>query len=134
MYISDDYYSEELEEEDCEDDALPGDEPSDMEDDSADSPEVDSNTWNPSPTFRFQMTRWWKYYKPKLLYDYVRVAYLLCPRPTVIEHAKNYRDPQDNDAVDRLREKLLVPSIEVDDFKKMAMSAKLLDKFWTELK
>ena len=80
------------------------------------------------------MTRWWKYYKPKLLSDYVRVAYLLCPHPTVIEHAKKYRDPQDNDAVDRLIEKLLVPSTEVDDFKKMTMSAKLLDKFWTELK
>ena len=109
-------------------------EPSDIEDDSAECPKVDENTWNPSPTFRFQMTRWWKYYKPKLLSDYVRVAYLLCPHPTVIEHAKKYRDPQDNDAVDRLIEKLLVPSTEVDDFKKMTMSAKLLDKFWTELK
>ena len=134
MYTSDDYYSEESEEEDCENDALPGDEPSDMEDDSADSPEVDSNTWNPSPTFCFQMTRWWRYYKPKLLSDYVRVAYLLCPHPTIIEHAKKNRDPKDDEAVDRLIEKLFVPSTEVDDFKRMSMSAKLLDKFWTELK
>ncbi len=55
-------------------------------------PQVAEDSWNPSPTFCFQMTKWWKYYKPKLLSDYVRVDYLLCPVLIVIEHAKKNRD------------------------------------------
>ena len=73
-----------------------------------------------------------KHYRPKLLSDYVRVVYLLCPVPIVIEHTKKHRDQQDDEAVDYLIEKLFVPSVEVDNFKKMALSAMLLDKFWCE--
>ncbi len=64
---------------------------SDMEPDE-EPPEVAEDSWNPSPTFHYHMNRWWKHYRPKLFSDYVRVAYLLCLVPIVIEHAKKNRD------------------------------------------
>jgi hypothetical protein len=125
------YYSEASAEDESETDSKS--DSSDMETDE-EPPEVAEDSWNPSPTFRYHMNRWWKHYRPKLLSDYVRVAYLLCPVPIVIEHAKKNRDQQDDEAVDRLIEKLFVPSTEVDTFKRMTLSATLLDKFWSELK
>ena len=109
------YYSEASAEDESETDSKS--DSSDMETDE-EPPEVAEDSWNPSPTFRYHMNRWWKHYRPKLLSDYVRVAYLLCPVPIVIEHAKKNRDQQDDEAVDRLIEKLFVPSTEVDTFKR----------------
>jgi len=125
------YYSDASAEDESETDSKS--DTSDMETDE-EPPEVAEDSWNPSSIFRYHMNRWWKHYRPKLLSDYVRVAYLLCPVPIVIEHAKKNRDQQDDEAVDRLIEKLFVPSTEVDTFKRMTLSATLLDKFWSELK
>ena len=125
------YYSEASIEDESESDSRS--DTSEMEPDEG-PPEVTEDSWNPCPTFRYNMNRWWNHYRPKLLSDYVRVAYLLCPVPIVIEHAKKNRDQQDDEAVDWLIEKLFVPSIEVDTFKKMTLSATPLEKFWSELK
>ena len=92
---------------------------SDMSDIGSDEepPEVAEDSWNPSSMFCYHMNRWWNDYMPKLLSDYVRVAYLLCSVPIVIEHAKKNKDQHADDAVDCLIEKLFVPSTEVDNFK-----------------
>lgn len=91
---------QESEEKDSDADAKLDAEPSDMEDNSGDCPIVDEKSWNPSPALRFEMARWWNYYKPKLLSDYIRVASLLFPHPTVTENAKKNRNSKDDNTVD----------------------------------
>ena len=66
------YYSEASTEDESESDSQS--DTSDMEPDE-EPPEVAEDSWNPSPTFRYHMNRWWTLYRPTCLSDYVRVAY-----------------------------------------------------------
>ena len=77
----------------------------------------------------------YRHYRPLLLPDHVRVSYLLCPHPTVIEHAKNpaNRDPEDRRACERLIKKLMVPVEVVDRAEREILEANLIDTFLSEL-
>ena len=80
--------------------------------------------------------RHFKHYRPLLLPDHVRVSYLLCPHPKIIEHAKNpvNRDPEDRRACERLIKKLMVPVHVVDRHEKELLEAQLIDTFLSELR
>ena len=73
-----------------------------------------------------------KWYKPQMLTDFVRAAYMLSPHPLVMDHAKKHKDPEDRRAVERLIDKLLLPKDIVNDEVRMNSSAQLMDEFWKE--
>lgn len=81
------------------------------------------------------MKKSWHYYKPKLLNDYVRVAYLLSPHPEVMKRATDpaNRDPLDNIAVETLIEKLLVFHDHESEEEKMVELLNKITTFWSEL-
>ena len=108
-----------------------------MPDDSEDPPDEDDEQ---VPTerdalFKYELKKWWLHYRPRLLPDFVRVAYLLCPNPTIMEHAKDpdNLDPEDRQAVERLLDKLMLPLDIVDDNERLQKSAEILDTFYKEL-
>jgi len=76
------------------------------------------------------------HYRPLLLPDHVRVSYLLCPHPKVIEHAKNpaNHDREDRRACERLIKKLMVPVDVVDRAQREIIEAQLIDTFLSELR
>lgn len=80
----------------------------------------------------FDVNKWYKWYKPQMLTDFVRAAYMLSPHPLVMDHAKKHKDPEDRRAVERLIDKLLLPKDIVDDEVRMNSSAQLMDEFWKE--
>ena len=130
MQFPGDYSSEDSDDDENSEDEETDEDPSDKEKDNGSDRPVENN----SSIFRYEMTRWWKYSRHKLLSDYVRVDYLLCPHPVVVEHAKKNRDSKDDEAVDRLIEKLFVSHNKLDHSKRISLSAMLLDKFYNELK
>ena len=74
--------------------------------------EEDTTTSN---IFQYEVRRWWNYYKPHLLTDFVRVGLLISPIPTIVEYAKaRGRDPEDQAALERLLDKFFLPSDIVD--------------------
>jgi hypothetical protein len=83
--------------------------------------------------FKTECLKWWNHYKPRLLPDIVRVAYLLSPNPKIMEHALANRDAEDYNAAERLLDKMMLPSNQTDDWSKMVASADLLDTFLSEL-
>ena len=58
--------------------------------------------------FKYWVKKHWEHYRPILLNDYVRAAYLLCPRKSVREHARNHPDTEDRRACERLLKKLMI--------------------------
>jgi hypothetical protein len=46
-------------------------------------------------SLKSECIKWWNHYKPRLLPDIVRVAYLLSPNPKIMEHALANRDAED---------------------------------------
>lgn len=81
---------------------------------------------------KYDVLKWWKYYRPRLVPDLVRVAHMLCPHPKVMEVVKTTPDPEDRNAVERMIDKLLLPLDIVDLEEKMEKSAELIDTFWKE--
>ena len=61
--------------------------------------------------FKFWMPKIWDHYKPQMLSDVVRVAYLLSPGPLVMAHSsdKANMDPLNRLAVENLVQKMFVP-------------------------
>jgi hypothetical protein len=51
---------------------------------------------------RYHSLRWWNHYRKKLLPDHVRVCFLLCPNPKVMQYTKDNPDPEDRQALERL--------------------------------
>jgi hypothetical protein len=84
---------------------------------------------------KYWSRRHYMHYRPLLLPDHVRVSYLLCPHPKVIEHAKNpaNRDTEDRRACERLIKKLMVPVEVVDRAQREIIEAQLIDTFLSEL-
>ena len=94
--------------------------------------EEDTTTSN---IFQYEVRRWWNYYKPHLLTDFVRVGLLISPIPTIVEYAKaRGRDPEDQAALERLLDKFFLPSDIVDMEQRIIQSAEILDTFLSELK
>ena len=85
---------------------------------------------------RYWSRRHYMHYRHFLLPDHVRVSYLLCPHPKVIEHAKNpaNRDPEDRQSCERLIKKLMVPVEGVDRTEREVLEAQLIDTFLSELR
>ena len=85
--------------------------------DSISSSESFSQGVSASPTadafdiFKFWMPKIWDHYKPQMLSDVVRVAYLLSPDPLVMAHSsdKANMDPLDRLATENLIRKMFVP-------------------------
>jgi hypothetical protein len=54
---------------------------------------------------RYHSLRWWNHYRKKFLPDHVRVCFLLCHNPKVMQYAKDNPDPEDRQALERLLQK-----------------------------
>ena len=75
------------------------------------------------------------HYRPRLLPDHVRAAYLCSPHPDIIKHAvtpKNI-DPDNRMACERLLKKLMVPTGIVSIEERERVEAEAIDTFLTEL-
>lgn len=78
-----------------------------------------------------KVMRLWHNRAKGLNHDYALVGYLLCPNPTIMNHAKHNRSAQHDDAVKRLINKLIVPSDAVGDTRD-STRAKMGLSFWRE--
>ena len=50
----------------------------------------------------------WKHYKPRLLTNGARVAYLCSPHPAIIAHSEAHKDPLSNIAVEELIRRVIL--------------------------
>ena len=75
------------------------------------------------------------HYRPRLLPDHVRAAYLCSPHPDIIKHAVTPEniDPEDRMACERLLKKLMVPTGIVSIEERERVEAEAIDTFLTEL-
>jgi hypothetical protein len=80
------------------------------------------------------MKQIWDCYKPKLLNDYARVAYLLSPHAEIMKHAIDpaNRDPLDNIAVETMIEKLLVSHDHENEEEHAQELSDKITTFWSE--
>ena len=83
----------------------------------------------------YWVNRHFKHYEQDLLPDHVRAAYLLCPRPEVMAHAKdkNNYDPADRRACERLLRKIMVNPNITDAAERQKEEAIVIDTFYSEL-
>ena len=81
---------------------------SSSEEDEEDSDHDDQVPLTEMGKFKYWVKKHWEHYRPILLNDYVRAAYLLCPRKSVREHARDHPDPEDRRACERLLKKLMI--------------------------
>jgi hypothetical protein len=69
----------------------------------------------------------------EVLPDHVRVCFLLCPNPKVMQYAKDNPDPEDRQALERLLQKEFIdPNVGTSEERECEF-ATVLDKFLTEL-
>ena len=74
----------------------------------------------------------WEHYKPRLLTNGARVAYLCSPHPTIIAHSEAHKDPMNNIAVEEFIKRVILPRRQIDDADPNVVLAQLVDKFWAE--
>ncbi len=75
------------------------------------------------------------HYRPRLLPDDVRAAYLCSPHPDIIKHTvtPDNIDPKDCMACERLLKKIMIPAGIVNSEKRERIKAEVIDTFLTEL-
>ena len=73
----------------------------------------------------------WHHRAKGLNHDYALVGYLLSPNPSIMNHAKQNRTTQHDEAVSRLITKLLLPDDEVGESRNRTRS-RLVHSFWKE--
>ncbi len=74
----------------------------------------------------------WEHYKPRLLTNGARVAYLCSPHPTIIAHSEAHKDPTNNIAVEEFIKRVILPRRQRNDPDPNVVLAQLVDKFWAE--
>jgi hypothetical protein len=74
----------------------------------------------------------WEHYKPRLLTNGARVAYLCSPHPTIIAHSEAHKDPMNNIAVEEFIKRVILPRRQINDPDPNVVLAQLVDKFWAE--
>ena len=74
----------------------------------------------------------WEHYKPRLLTNGARVAYLCSPHPAIITHSEAHKDPMNNIAVEEFIRRVILPRRQTSSGDSNVVLAKLVDKFWAE--
>jgi hypothetical protein len=76
----------------------------------------------------------WEHYRGRLMMDSARVAYLCSPNPVIIAHSedRNNRDPENNLAVERIIERLILPRTPHKPEDRATVLAGLVEQFWHE--
>ena len=76
----------------------------------------------------------WQRYRPRLVTNVSRVAYLCSPHPLIIAHSEDIanRDPENAIAVEQFIERVLLPQkcLRIED--RPVELARMIDKFWSE--
>ena len=118
---------------DIEDDADDEQAQCDPEDDVSFASGVTDTTDEGEVTVRHAMTIW-QHYRPRLVTNVSRVAYLCSPHPSIIAHSEDFsnRDPDNAIAVEQFIERVLLPQkcSRIED--RPGELARLVDKFWAE--
>ena len=74
----------------------------------------------------------WEHYKPRLLMNGARVAYLCSPHPAIIAHSEANKDPLNNIAIEEFIRRAILPRRQTISENPNVVLAKLVDKFWAE--
>ena len=74
----------------------------------------------------------WEHYKPRLLTNGARVAYLCSPHPAIIAHSDTNKDPLNNIAIEEFIRRVILPRRQTISENPNVVLAKLVDKFWAE--
>ena len=76
----------------------------------------------------------WNHYRPKLVNDISRVAYVCSPHPTIMVHANasGNNDPEDHEAVERVIDKWILSKNFVNEDDREKERARLIHTFWLE--
>ena len=74
----------------------------------------------------------WEHYKPRLLTNGARVAYLCSPNPTIIAHSEAHKDALNHIAVEEFIKRVILPRRLQSGEDPNVTLAKLVDKFWEE--
>jgi hypothetical protein len=74
----------------------------------------------------------WEHYKPWLLTNGARVAYLCSPHPDIHAHSEAHKDPLNNIAVEEFIRRVILPRKQIISGDPNVVLAKLVDKFWAE--
>ena len=77
-------------------------------------------------------TAFWEHYKPRLLTNGARVAYLCSPHPAIIAHSDANKDPLNNIAIEEFIRRVILPRRQTISEKPNVVQAKLVDKVWAE--
>jgi len=120
---------EEFLEELSDNDELPGE----HEDDVSLTSELSEPTDEAEISVRCAVTIW-QHYRPRLVTNVSRVAYLCSPHPLIIAHSEDIanRDPENAIAVEQFIERVLLPQkcLRIED--RPVELARMIDKFWSE--
>ncbi len=74
----------------------------------------------------------WEHYKPRLLTNGARVAYLCSSNPTIIAHSEANKDALNHIAVEEFIKRVILPRKLKSGKDPNVTFAKLVDKFWEE--
>ena len=74
----------------------------------------------------------WEHYKPRLLTNGARVAYLCSPNPVIIAHSEANKDPLNNIALEEFIRRVILPRRRTINENPNVVLAKLVDKYWAE--
>ncbi len=74
----------------------------------------------------------WEHYKPRLLTNGARVAYLCSPNPVIIAHSEANKDPLNNIALEEFIRRVILPRRRTISENPNVVLAKLVDKYWAE--
>jgi hypothetical protein len=74
----------------------------------------------------------WEHYKPLLLTNCARVAYLCSANPTIIAHSKAHKDALNPITVEEFIKRVILPRKLKSGEDSSVTLAKLVDKFWEE--
>ena len=100
---------------------------------SSDEESEPEDTMDVYEEFLYWYKRNWNHYRPRLLGDVQRAAYVVSPHPKVHAHAKANQDPEDRLACERLIVKLCMTDYIEGEEKSEREKARLVNKFLEEL-